>query len=191
MRRSALFTTLLLVMIPLCGNATVPARVQARNVTSAAIGKDGLVHIRRSDGTEFVAPRETSPVSLAGAHDLQVSVDALVIANDGRTVGWLVNVPNCCTSYPIPMTIVLYRDGHIIRHISNGRAIFKFQFVKGGEQIAYFSDTMHGNLGPECVLVSVSSGKTLGDWTRGGGPLPFWAEVFAVDVGPLEDLPQQ
>lgn len=129
-------------------------------------------------------------MSLAGAHDLQVTVEAPVIANDGRTVAWLVNVPNCCTSYPIPMTIVLYRDGRIIRRISNGRAIFKFKFVKGGDQIAYFSDTVHSNSGPECIFVSVSSGKTLGDWTRGDGPLPSWAEVFAVDVGSVEESPQ-
>ncbi|HEY6413008.1 MAG TPA: hypothetical protein VIX42_04945 [Edaphobacter sp.] len=89
------------------------------------------------------------------------------------------------------MTIVLFRDGRIIHRLSNGRAIFRFQFVKDGEQVAYFSDTVHGNLGPECVLVDVESGKTLADWVRGRGPLPAWAEIFAADVGSIEDLPEQ
>jgi hypothetical protein len=186
MRRSVSFAILLLVMV-LCSEAMLcRAEIRANNVTSASIGKDGLIHILLSDGAEFVAPRETRPVSPAGADDMQVSVEAPVIATDRRTVGWLVNVPNCCTSYPIPVTIVLYRGGHIIRRLSNGRAIFRFQFVKGGEQVAYFSDTVHSNLGPACVLVSVRSGKTLRHWTRGDGPLPDWAEAFAADVGSVD-----
>ena len=88
------------------------------------------------------------------------------------------------------MTIVVYRDGHILGRIANGRAIFRWRFLKGGEQIAYFSDTVHGNLGPECVLVDVASGRILQDWSPRDGTLPRWAQVLADDVGPTESAPE-
>ncbi len=159
----------------------IPRSTQGRPVSKVYADSNGRVHVLGGADRGTIVPKEKE----------QESVEQPLIAGDGRTVGWLVNFPNCCTSYPIPTTIVLYRDGHIIHQLSNGRAIFKFQFVKGGERLAYLSDTVHGNLGPECVLVNVRSGKTLDDWTRGNGPLPAWAEVFAADVGPAEESPKQ
>jgi hypothetical protein len=57
------------------------------------------------------------------------------------------------------MTVILYRDGRIIHLLENGRAIFRWTLLKGGEQVAFFSDTVHSNLAPECVLVDVTTGK--------------------------------
>jgi hypothetical protein len=126
-----------------------------------------------SDGREVVVPKERDQ---QGAEEIQLS-------DDHKTVGWLVEYPNCCTSYPIPMTVVLYRDGRIIRRLENGRAIFRWAFLKGEKQVAYFSDTVHSNLAPECVLVDVATGKTVESWKRDEGPLPAWTKIFAEDVG--------
>jgi hypothetical protein len=144
-------------------------------VSRAYVDSNGAVRVVRSDGREVVVPKEKEQ---QGAEDF-------LISDDHRTVGWLVEYPNCCTSYPIPMTVVLYRDGRIIHRLENGRAIFRWTFLKGGEQVAYFSDSVHSNLAPECVLVDVATGKTLADWLRDQGPLPAWAKIFAEDVGPV------
>src|SRR5262249_166278 len=37
----------------------------------------------------------------------QVGFDKVAISPDGRVVGWLALYPNCCTSYPIPLALVL------------------------------------------------------------------------------------
>jgi hypothetical protein len=148
---------------------------ESHGVEEVHVDADG--HVRVSEnGHEVIITTEKG----------QVSVEPPVIAQDRRTVGWLVNFSNCCTSYPIPMSIVVYRGGSILRRIANGRAIFRWQFMKKGEQIAYLSDTVHGNLDPECRLVNVDSGRTIHKWSRGDGALPSWATAFAQDVGPTE-----
>jgi hypothetical protein len=38
-----------------------------------------------------------------------------IVAEDKQTVGWLIDYENCCTSYPIPLTLVIFRSGEIIR----------------------------------------------------------------------------
>jgi|GEM_PF-935372 len=190
MRRSARFTTLLFVTMFGSGAQLCHAGVQARKVTSAVVGKDGLVHIRRGDGTEFVAPRETSPVRLADTDDMQVSVEAPVIAKDGRTVGWLANFPNCCTSYPIPLVIVIYRDGGILRRIrpSVELPIWKWIFADAGSRVAYYSETVHSGMGRRSELREVASGKLLDEWYPGKNKtLPKWAERFVQDLAPLKE----
>src|SRR5205085_3380860 len=42
----------------------------------------------------------------------QVGCDELLITPDKKTVGWSVYVENCCTSYPIPVAVVLYKNGN-------------------------------------------------------------------------------
>ena len=157
-----------------------PLAKSSQTVKTASVDSSGRVRVVTDNGRELILPKEKG----------QESVERPVIADDHRTVGWLVNYPNCCTSYPIPETLVVYRDGRIIRRLGNGMGLFHWQFWKGGKQVGYFSDTVHSNLDPECTLVEVGSGKTLEKWVRGDGALPAWAEAFADDVGPIDFAPQ-
>lgn len=57
-----------LVAIAIGSFGGIPAanvKVRGRSVTNAGIRKDGSIHILRSNGTEFVARREMSPVQLS------------------------------------------------------------------------------------------------------------------------------
>lgn len=42
---------------------------------------------------------------------------------------------NCCTSYPIPLNVVVYRDGHRLK-ISPRQMIWDWKFVADGQRIA-------------------------------------------------------
>ena len=66
----------------------------------------------------------------------QVSASEAKLADDSRIAGWLVNYANRCTSYPIPLTLVVYRDGHIARQIKPGLIIFDWDFRESGCQAA-------------------------------------------------------
>jgi hypothetical protein len=195
MRRLAQFALGLLVLT-FCTEARMGnAEIRGRNVASASIGKDGLIHILRSDGTEFVAPLEVSPVQLVGPDDKQVSVEPPIIADDGRTVGWLVNFPNCCTSYPIPLVLMIYRDGKVVNQIRSSvqRPIWKWVFIDGGLRVAYYSETVHGGWGRRCELRDVATGKMLDEWDRDewdrskGRELPGWCKLFAQDLDDLKE----
>lgn len=187
--RRAIRALLVVIVAGLWGVCARKIEAQSTGVKSVIVGKDGLVHILNNDGTEFVAPREVSPIQILGKNDMQVSVEEPVIAKDGHTVGWLVNFPNCCTSYPIPLVLVIYRDGKILNHIvpKVGLPPWRWAFLKNGNEVAYYADTVHGNLDPTCELRDVKSGKLLDEWHQGKTKiLPEWAESFAQDVGELE-----
>jgi len=77
------------------------AQRHSETVSRAYVGSNGAVRVVRADGREVVIPKEKEQ---QGAEELQIS-------DNHKTLGWLVEYPNCCTSYPIPMTVVLYRDG--------------------------------------------------------------------------------
>jgi hypothetical protein len=124
---------------------------QSEHVTRAFVGEDGLIHILNADGREFVATKEDNPYpdlrKDPGAN--QESVGIPKIAADGRTVGWIVNFGNCCTSYPIPLMLVIYRDGKVLQRLSAGDwpMIWDWHFVAGGKQVEISTGPLHGEGG--------------------------------------------
>jgi len=142
-------------------------------IVEAHADNKGQMHIRMKDGAEKVIPADKE----------QVGADGIKISPDGSAVGWMVEVPNCCTSYPIPVSIMVYSARGKLQRFGDGMMIGDWKFLEGGRKIAYNTDTVHSNLAPQCALVEISTGKTLGHWQRGDGPLPTWAQGFADQVG--------
>jgi len=62
---------------------------------------------------------------------------------------------------PLPVELILARNGHVIRRITDGPFIWKFIFLPNGRQVAYETGSLHFNL--SCVLVDIASGKQLAD----------------------------
>ena len=99
-----------------------------QTVARAYADNDGKAHVAFANGVDKIIKPEPEQVGCA-----DVSV-----ADDGRTVGWSVLVQNCCTSYPISTSIVVYKDGH--QHVITTRQmIWKWRFIEGGSQIAVLS----------------------------------------------------
>jgi hypothetical protein len=135
------------------------AQVAPATVTSATASSSGeAVQILYSDGKELAAPKLKD----------QVSFGRPLVAKDKRTVGWLAMLPNCCTSYPIPLTLVIYRDGRIIASISPGMSIFHWLFLSQGDRVALSTDVLHGgsDYSAEYELYEVSSGRHLAHWNE-------------------------
>jgi hypothetical protein len=87
------------------------------------------------------------------------------ISPDGQTVGWLAQYPNCCTSYPIPMKLVIYSDGKV-RMLTgiNPLPIWQWCFEAGGKQVAFEQETTHGHLGVHYELRDVSTGRLIEEY---------------------------
>ena len=122
----------------------------------------GHIHIVRSNGHE---------IQIAGEKD-QVSADPPVIAPDRRTLGWLVEMPNCCTSYPIPTTLIVYRSDRIIHRINDGMMIYKWAFLDRGRRIAVSSGTVHGMTRIHLTLYDSQTGRAIGTWDGDAGEVP-------------------
>jgi hypothetical protein len=98
-----------------------------------------------------------------------------MVASDHQTVGWLVVVPNCCTSYPIPTTLAVYKSGRVVQRIRDGMMIYKWGFLDRGRRIAVSSGTVHGMTGIHLTLYDSQTGKTLQTWDGDDyGAAPKW-----------------
>lgn len=78
---------------------------------------------------------------------------------EGRAVGWLALYPNCCTSYPIPLALVVYSNGIKRSYTGNRVPVWTWRFMAAGTQIAFRQETVHGGLGVNYELRNVLSGE--------------------------------
>lgn len=136
-------------------------------IERAQVTGDGRVEI-------FEAARR-EPRSVAKAPD-QVSIRALAVAPDRASVGWLAEMPNCCTSYPVPLALVVYRPGLPMLRLGNGMAIWGWGFRERGSQVAFVSSPTHGDFPGTYQLYEVRSGRLVATWTGRAGDerAPGW-----------------
>jgi hypothetical protein len=120
-------------------------------VEKASVGADGTVHIVETGRGDKVAPKEKD----------QVGSTELRIADDKKTVGWLADYENCCTSYPLSLELMIYKDGKVRQRLGDGMTIYDWRFWEGGKQAAFCSGTVHGDSGGHCELHDAISGRTL------------------------------
>lgn len=135
----------------------------AQTVSRAYSGEDGKAHVVYSNGAAKTIPPEQQ----------QVGCEDISVAGDEHTVGWSVLVENCCTSYPIPTAVVVYRKGKKAV-IWPGQMIHEWHFIGRGERLAVLSGPVHG-YAARANLYAARSGKVLASW-NGKGAAPTWAE---------------
>ena len=120
-----------------------------------------------------------APLDREGEEAPQAEFREPRIAPDGRTVGWLALYPGCCQSYPVPLALVLFRDGKVLRSITGaGMPIWHWHFVEGGRDVAFVQRPTHGAAPDHYELRDVASGRLLAECDHEDGaaaPLPHWA----------------
>lgn len=157
---SCLFATFLLF-----SNAGI-AKLRSQTLTTVYVGGDNLPHVVDSSGNDITEEKESE----------QVAVSELKLSPDKRTAGWRIEKDNCCTSYPIPTRLALYRDGKKIV-ISDGWVIYDWTFVKDGAQVALSTGTVHFFEGRHLLLFDTLTGKRLQEWSGSADDqAPDWAK---------------
>jgi hypothetical protein len=139
-------------------------RPDSGDIAKVFVDNAGAVHLVDRSGHDRAAPKLKDQISAADAK----------VAPDGRTAGWLVEYENCCTSYPVPLTLVLFRNGRVRHRIRPGLMIYDWGFEAGGSQAALCEGTVHGQSEPHCLLYDSVTGKLLNAW-QGQGTVPGWA----------------
>ena len=141
-----------------------------RTIDSVYVDPADQVHLVYSNGQDVQMPKEKD----------QVSTQTPVIAPDHETVGWAVETPNCCTSYPIPTTLVIYRSGRVMQRINDGMMVYKWQFLARGRQVAVSSGTVHGMEIIHLTLYDSRTGKQLKTWNGEDDEVPpTWGAQIA------------
>jgi hypothetical protein len=77
--------------------------------------------------------------------------------------GWTLNgsIPDR-PNETFPFTLVIARNGHVIRKFEGGAFVWNWIFWADGNQVAYESGPLHFSL--ECILADVKTGKELSSY---------------------------
>ncbi len=118
---------------------------------------DGGSHlvITSDDGSQFSAPMYSE----------QVGFQQPRLSANGKYVGWLALYPNCCTSYPIPLRLVVLDASHRL-HTFEGieLAIFKWGFLPRSTSVAYMQTVVHGSNFEHFEARSIRGGGLLAEY---------------------------
>jgi len=126
----------------------------------ATVDTAGQLHIVTADQRDIIPERENE----------QVGFDQPAISEDHTTVGWLALYPHCCTSYPIPLALVIYRNGHVVHTFGEHFPVWKWRFEAHGTQVAFAQETVHGHFGVHYELRDLVSGQVIA--AHDGDPEP-------------------
>jgi len=129
-------------------NASQAAPITKFFIAQPAAGsgyETGPLHIIYADGTEVV---QTLP-PLKPRTDKEVAFNAVgfsgvELAQDRETLGWTINVENCCTSYSIPVSVVVFWHKQVLHTFSQGQMVWSWMFLDGGKQVAVVFGATHG-----------------------------------------------
>src|SRR5262249_3227782 len=161
MRTKPITFSLILVLASVLSAQTKPALLE-----KIYVGKDGLVHLIDVAGKDVTMPKEKG----------QVEVSAPKLAEDKLSAGWLVHEDNCCTSYSIPTSLIIFRRD-AKRTIGDGLMIYDWCFVDRGEKVAMSTGTVHGMQSRHLLLYNAQSGRQLEEWNGDFEAIPpTWAK---------------
>lgn len=124
----------------------------------------GPLHIIYSDGTEIV---QTLP-PLKASTDKEIVFNAVGfsgvdLAQDQQTLGWTVNVENCCTFYSIPLSVVVFQDKQVLHTFGQGQMVWSWMFLEGGKRVAIVFGPTHGPEVGDYQLHDVKTGKLVSE----------------------------
>ena len=136
----------------------------------------GKAHVVYADhSTKTIPPEEQ-----------QVGCTEMSVADDHRTIGWSMQVENCCTSYPISVAVIVMRDGKATL-LRSDQMVWQWHFIDHGNRVAILSGPVHGDA-TEADLYDVHTGKKLATWVGSGNPPEWaggWEDQFATDANQL------
>ena len=146
----------------------------AEHYRAADVQADGRLRLTTARGATRWAPSDTSALP-----EPQSAFEQARISADGATVGWLALYPGCCQSYPLPLALVLYRDGRELRAMTGAHMpIWHWRFVHGGRDVAFVQRPSHGAAPDHYELRDVATGRLRAQFDQPGdahAPLPRWA----------------
>jgi hypothetical protein len=166
--------------------ATVSAQTQSAHQTRSAspesyeavsIDADGNLRILTSARKTVIVPK--GGFSKAGeTFGRQTAFEKPVLSDDRRAVGAQAMFENCCTSYDIPLQLVIYSEGKTHR-FEGGLAIFDWHFVDGGRRVAFSQQTVHSACAVHWELRDIASERLLAqvDIPQECGPAPMLPKV--------------
>ena len=141
-----------LLLVAGAATAQTSVRRESRETyQSAAVDANGNLVIRTTSG---------AAVTVAKAGE-QRSFATPVLSASRTAVGAQAMFPNCCTSYDVPLQLIVYAAGGVHRFTGTGLPIFQWAFVDGGARVAYGQEPVHFGCQTHYELRDVESERLL------------------------------
>src|SRR5262245_35286172 len=129
------------IVIAAGGIDVVTAQQQREEIYATAnVGTDGDLHITTTNGREIVVAKSDDSRSV---ETQQAYFEKPDLSNNQRAVGSRAFYRNCCTSYEIPLALVVYADGRTHRFRGSGLPIFLWHFADDGTMVAFGQEPVH------------------------------------------------
>jgi hypothetical protein len=107
----------------------------------------GQLHITTKHKREILPKKDTDQTGFSNAR----------ISQDLRAVGWLALYPNCCTSYDVPLKLMVLLNGNMHAFVGSGLVISRWCFWGEGRQVAFEQETVHGGMGVHYELRGIET----------------------------------
>ena len=143
----------------------------AEKYDTVLVDGSGDLRILTRDGRQITPPKDPN----------QVAVDKAAISPDHLAVGWLALFPNCCTSYPIPLKLVVYTRGRVYTFVGAGLPVWRWGFDSTSTQVAFYLETVHGGMGQHYELRDIQTSRLVARFEpHDSRPPPSWVRLIAV-----------
>jgi hypothetical protein len=142
---------LLFLPNPSAAQARPSSARRVNTFESVAIDAAGNLVITTSDQQTIVVPKDGGQSSFADP----------VLSSARTAVGAQAEFPNCCTSYDIPLQLVVYAIGKVHRFTGIGLPIFRWHFADGGARVAFAQETVHFSCSTHYELRDVNSERLI------------------------------
>jgi hypothetical protein len=132
----------------------VAPTAQAGPFVGTTLSADGASLVVRTADESFPAPKTEAE---------QQGFDQPQVSRDGKFVGWVAIETSCCTSYPLPITLVLLREDRSVVRFEEGLPIWAWKFEQGGA-VAFRQRTTHGTSTITYTLIRIRDRKLIGQY---------------------------
>jgi hypothetical protein len=155
------------VVVVACFVWTMACAAESRDETiqRAAVDSAGQLRVELSDTRVSVPAKDSDQVAFA-----QVAV-----SSDHRVVGWVNLYPNCCTSYPLPLKLVLMRASGEQTVIATDLPIWQWAFADSDRVVIREAPVHFGPAGYQ--LRDIRTGRLIASVEPDSlsASLPAWA----------------
>ena len=121
----------------------------------------------------------------------QVAFEQVSLSSDHRAVGRVALYPNCCTTYPIPMKLVLLRVDGGRTVIASEMPIWQWGFAADGRSVVIREAPLHGDAPMFYELHDMRTGRLIASAetdSSSHAALPPWARAAMKREPPLPPL---
>jgi hypothetical protein len=134
-----------------------PPAPRVETYESAVIDADGNIRIITADHRDIVVKKDGEQ---DGVRE-QTAFRAPTLSSSRTAVGAQADYAGCCTSYDIPLELVVYAQGRLHRFRGVGLPIFTWHFADAGTRIAYSQETVHFSCSTHYELRDIQSERLI------------------------------